>query len=340
MSAFSEPIRISFGIIVLNGEPFTRYCLRSLYPFAHEIIVVEGATQNARAISTPAGHSTDATLDTLERFKKEEDPQNKLNIITRNGFWSEKDEMSQAYAKAATGNILWQVDVDEFYKPADMQRVISILENDPAVSTLSFNTLTFWGNLDYLTTSIHHMRGAGEFHRVFRFGPGFSYTTHRPPTVVDPTGRNLRGLGWLRGITVEKKYRIFLYHYSFLFPKQVEEKSIYYSALKRKRKDSVTWAKENYFKLGHPFHVHNVYEKVSWLLRYRGTHPPHAEEMMATVTQENKIDLRDTEDIERLLSSVWYRPCTLFLESLGISAKAIGVVKKQINSVLRGTLTL
>ena len=34
--------RISFGIIVFNGEPFTRYCLRALYPFAHEIIVVEG----------------------------------------------------------------------------------------------------------------------------------------------------------------------------------------------------------------------------------------------------------------------------------------------------------
>ena len=34
--------RVTFGIIVLNGEPFTRYCLRSLYPFAHQIIVVEG----------------------------------------------------------------------------------------------------------------------------------------------------------------------------------------------------------------------------------------------------------------------------------------------------------
>ena len=34
--------RVTFGIIVLNGEPFTRYCLRALYAFAHEIIVVEG----------------------------------------------------------------------------------------------------------------------------------------------------------------------------------------------------------------------------------------------------------------------------------------------------------
>ena len=39
--------RITFGIIVLNGEPFVRYNLRSLYHFAHEIIVVEGAVQAA-----------------------------------------------------------------------------------------------------------------------------------------------------------------------------------------------------------------------------------------------------------------------------------------------------
>jgi hypothetical protein len=37
-------LRVSFGIIVLNGEPFTRYNLRALYPFAHEIIVVEVAS--------------------------------------------------------------------------------------------------------------------------------------------------------------------------------------------------------------------------------------------------------------------------------------------------------
>ena len=44
--------RISFGIIVFNGEPFTRYCLRALYPFAHEIIVVEGGHE-ARPRSRP-----------------------------------------------------------------------------------------------------------------------------------------------------------------------------------------------------------------------------------------------------------------------------------------------
>ena len=54
--------RITFGMIVLNGEPFIRYNLRALYPFAHQIIVVEGAAPAAANIATGDGHSSDGTL--------------------------------------------------------------------------------------------------------------------------------------------------------------------------------------------------------------------------------------------------------------------------------------
>ena len=87
--------RITFGIIVLNGEPFIRYCLRQLYPHAHEIIVVEGGSRKAISFA-PDAHSTDGTLEALNAFKREEDPEGKLTVITRDGFWSEKDEQSQA----------------------------------------------------------------------------------------------------------------------------------------------------------------------------------------------------------------------------------------------------
>ena len=141
----SDSPRITFGIIVLNGEPFIRHTLRGLYPFAHEIIVVEGATPGARNIATGDGHSRDTTLKTLDDFKAHEDSKDKLVIVTRQGFWSEKDEMSQAYAARATGEYLWQVDVDEFYQPADMQAVIDLLAADPSITAVSFNTITFLG---------------------------------------------------------------------------------------------------------------------------------------------------------------------------------------------------
>lgn len=74
--------KISFGIIVLNGEPFTKYCLRQIYPLAHEIIVVEGASQYARDVADENGHSLDGTLRALWEFKEQEDPEDKVKIIS------------------------------------------------------------------------------------------------------------------------------------------------------------------------------------------------------------------------------------------------------------------
>ena len=115
-------VNITFGIIVLNGEPFTRYCIRALYPHAHEIIIAEGACEGARNIATADGHSRDGTLELLRRIKRLEDPENKITIVTAedeghtDGFWpGEKHEQCRAFAKRATGNYLWQVDIDEFY---------------------------------------------------------------------------------------------------------------------------------------------------------------------------------------------------------------------------------
>ena len=195
----SEIPRISFGLIVLNGEPFVRYTVRAIYPYAHEIIVVEGATPGARNIATPGGHSRDSTLESLHDFKANEDPNDKLQIVTRDGFWSEKDEMSQAYAERATGDYLWQVDVDEFYQPADMETVLEMLEADPSITAVSFDTITFWGAPCYYVDSWYLRRGAAEYHRLFKWGAGYRYVTHRPPTVVDKHGRDQREGRWVRG---------------------------------------------------------------------------------------------------------------------------------------------
>ena len=87
--------KITFGIIVLNGEPFTRFCIRSLYPHAHEILVAEGAAESARSLADAAGRSTDGTLEVLQDLKKNHDPDNKISIITKDGFWRDRDEQSR-----------------------------------------------------------------------------------------------------------------------------------------------------------------------------------------------------------------------------------------------------
>jgi hypothetical protein len=338
-----SPPRISFGMIVLNGEPFLRYNLRALYPFAHEIIVVEGAAPAAAAIATPDGHSRDETLATLRRFKAAEDPQDRLHIITRDGFWPEKDAMSQAYAARATGDYLWQVDVDEFYKAADMRAILELLRADPAITAVFFKQLAFWGGFDYLSDGWYlrqaQYQGPGIVPRLFKWGPGYRYAAHRPVVVVDDQGRDLGRLRPLNGVETARR-GVFMYHYSLVFPQQVQEKSDYYAkAGWARRPRSVQWAEEVYGRLQRPYRVDKVYKYPSWLERFEGTHPAQIEALRADIAAGRvPLALRPTDDIERLLASRRYRLGRLLLKLLDPFARRAIVLWRQSKNWLPGPL--
>jgi hypothetical protein len=305
---------ITFGMIVLNGEPFVRYNLRALYAFAHQIIVVEGACPSASGVATPNGHSRDSTLKTLRCFQVEEDPEHKVIVVTaedqghQDGFWNEKDEMSQAYASLATGNYLWQVDCDEFYRSEDMAAVIAILANDPTLTAITFRTVTFWGGLEFATDSFVFRRGERDFHRLFAWKPGFTYSTHRPPTVLDEMGVDLRGLHWVNAGQLARR-GIYLYHYALLFPKQVVEKCTYYTRLDSERfREANHWAQRSYFQLQEPFRVHHMLFALSWLNYYHGKHPAQVEAMVKEVADGAYpgIALRNNLDVAALLKTPGY----------------------------------
>lgn len=323
--------KITFGMIVLNGEPFIRYNLRAIYPFAHQIIVVEGAAPSAKSVATAGGHSRDGTLETLSRFKAEEDFENKLIIVTAedeghsNGCWpGEKDEMSQAYAKRATGNYLWQIDHDEFYKFDDMNAIITLLRNQPDITSITFRTLNFWGGIRYRVDSLWLRCGDQDFHRVFAWGSGFHYKTHRPPTVVDAQGRNQREIKPLTAAQMARK-GIYLYHYEYLFPFQVKNKAIYYSYRDRVPRHPLDWFDNNYMKLSNPFKVHNLKRWLSWLEPYSGRHPEKITEMMGDLhTMINcNIVFRHTEDIDNLLKNIFYHLTKSILKLLSVPTRLI-----------------
>ncbi|MGE0479642.1 MAG: glycosyltransferase family A protein [Phycisphaerae bacterium] len=307
--------RITFGVIVLNGEPFTRYCLRSIYPFAHEIIVVEGAAPAATGIATADGHSTDATLAVLREFQRTEDPQQKLTIVTAedeglpDGFWpGEKHQQSQAYARRATGDFLWQVDIDEFYRDADLRDVCGLLARDPSIDAISFLQRTFWGDLETVVDGWYLRQGAAHCHRIFRWGPGYEYVTHRPPTIVAPDGREAREGRWITGHDLAAA-GVWMYHLSLLFPRQVHEKCRYYGKARwARRAGASAWASDCYDRLGRPFRVHNCPEMPSWLERYEGPLPEAAialwHDALAGRLGES---LRSMDDVRTLLRSPTYR---------------------------------
>ena len=308
--------RVSFGMIVLNGLPFLPYNLRALYPFAHQIIVAEGAAPGAAGIASAKGHSRDGTLEELERFAREEDPDDKLIVVTAedcghgNGFWpGEKDEQSRAYAARATGEYLWQVDVDEFYLADDMRRILGLLVADPTISAVTFPTITFWGDPRLVADSWYLRRGAADYHRLFKWGPGYAYASHRPPTVCDELGRDTRSLNWLDARAVARM-DIVMYHYSLLFPAQASEKAEYYKNWGVSGdwfEGSRRWLADSYLTVRRPYRVHNVYRYPSWLQRFHGPHPPQIQRMMADTTQgSTPLARRPMDDVESLLRSPRY----------------------------------
>jgi len=314
--------RITFGMIVLNAEPFVRYNLRALLPFAHEIIVVEGATHSARSVADETGHSKDGTLQHLREFMKTEDPDKKIRLITAedegrpDGFWpGEKDQMSQAYARRATGDWLWQIDADEFYHPEAMRTVLSFLQAHPETTAVNFRQIGFWGSPAIRVDSWYLYRGGHcDFQRLFRWKPGYRYTSHRPPTVVDENGRNLHTI---RPVTAGqmKKRGVVLLHYLLLLPKQVEEKCAYYAAAEwAGRQGALDWAENVYRNLSDPYHVHNVYQYPGWLQRYRYEWPPQIRQMWQELfSGKLGIQVRNNTDAERLLSSPNYLAACFFL---------------------------
>jgi len=223
------------------------------------------------------------------------------------GWWpGEKDEQSRAYAKRATGNYLWQVDIDELYRAEEMARVVDMLRGDPTITAVTFKQITFWGGLGYTTDGWYLRRGATYYHRLFKWGPGYTYAKHRPPTVLDAESHDLREGNWLRGEDLARQ-GVYLYHYSLLLPRQVIEKCDYYgNATFTKRPNAVAWAEDAFLRLGRPYRVHNVYDYPSWLERYSGPHPEQITRMVDELRRTRPEELRRTEDIDRLLGSWWY----------------------------------
>ena len=340
MSADPRRPRVTFGIIVLNGEPFTRYTLRALYPYAHEIIVAEGAAPGAAALAAPDGHSSDGTLDVLREFARHDDPEGKLTVVTAedeghpDGFWpGEKDEQSRAYASRATGDFLWQVDVDEFYLEGDIERVLRLL-GEEEVDAATFHVLTFWGGLDYVVDGWTLRRKEGFYHRLFKWGPGYTYATHRPPTVLDAQGRDLRALHWLSGRDTQR-LGIELLHYSMLFPFQVSGKGAYRRATPEVWSDAYDgwddWFETAYRRLQRPYGVHYLRPRSmgrlrrlpSWLERYDGEHPAQVRRMMDDVAAGRlRVETRGTADVEALFDRWWYAPGRAALKALDYGDRA------------------
>jgi len=210
-------MKITFGMIVLNGDQVLKETLASVYPYAHQILIAEGPVSywQEQGYTT----STDGTNEILEAFP---DPDNKIKIV--HSQYGEKDDQCNAYMQFLDDetDYIWNLDCDEVFKPNDIQKVIDMLELHRFTS-VGFKSLTFYGGFDNYLSGFEEN---AEFMRIRKVYPGSYWATHRPPTIAhkisNPWPEKHLNFNELAG------YGVRMYHYSYVFPDQVYNKLKYY----------------------------------------------------------------------------------------------------------------
>lgn len=225
-------MRLTFGIIVLNGGFFLKQVLESIYPYAHAICIAEGSVL-WWADNGVLG-STDDTMQIIESFP---DPQNKIKVTRpvggpyyeKGGCYSEKDDQCRAWFNLVPSDTDYVIcnDADEVHTPENIEKLVRFLEITNPTS-VGFKSDSFYGGFEKIIGGFERDHS---FKRVLKYVPGCIYRTHRQPTLAmysytnvweDIVGNDVTGnqLYDATGIT--------MWHGSYVSPKGVYDKIRYY----------------------------------------------------------------------------------------------------------------
>lgn len=284
-------MKIAAGIIVFNSDFVLKQVLQTIYPHFDQILIAEGPVKFWQ--SQGFSHSTDRTLDILDSFP---DPEKKITIY--HGVHSEKTEQANAYMQFLDPDIdyIWNIDADELFLEQDIVRVKQLLW-DGKYTSAGFRSRTFFGGFDHYLTGFeeHH-----EFMRIRKVYPGSRWKDHRPPTIEHALGVQAWPERHLSFETLAS-YGIYMYHYSYVFPRQVQEKVRYYEKAVISPGNCIPdyfnqvwlpWATdpdtraaiERKYEGVHEFIP--VYRGGCYPTRFAGQHPPAIQESMAELKAE------------------------------------------------------
>lgn len=211
--------KFSFIMIVLNGMPFVEYALKSIYEFAHEIVIVEGAVENCKFAANFDGSSKDGTVEAIKNFS---DPDNKIKFIQ--GFWPEKMEMQNKALEYITGDYVWLIDSDEVYRNEDLEKVENLILKDPTITQINLIPDNFWKGFDYIFVSPRFFERENHYRRIFSYKKGAKFISHRPPTLIWPDENKTTEQMKLIDGNSARDMGIRMFHYSYIYPNQVEQK--------------------------------------------------------------------------------------------------------------------
>jgi hypothetical protein len=277
-------MKIAFGMIVFEGDYVLKQCLEQVYPFASQILIAEGPVSYWQKQGRVT--STDNTNKILTEFP---DPDNKIKIV--HGQFNEKDDQCKAYMEYINDDIdyIWNLDSDEVYKTEDIEKIIDFLKEHQPTS-VGVRSCSFYGGFDKYLTGFELKKD--NFLRIFKFTKGSTWLTHRPPTILYPSNLNIVKKH-IDSDTLFNLLGVQMYHYSYVFPRQVYTKVNYY-------KDSVSKENciDNYFhEIYLPWVIGDDSEKEQIERKFIGVH-----EFKPNIRGEcytNKFTLHHPESIKR-----------------------------------------
>ena len=242
-----EPTELHFFTLVLNGMPFLRHHIdifsRLECPWKWHIVEGVADLKHDTAWSAELGGrvtdllhrdglSNDGSTEYIDELRRLY-PEN-VRVYRKPGgqFWDGKLEMCNAVLQGVDREcLLWQIDVDEFWRPEQLMAVLGMFQRRPEKTAAWFYCRYFVG--PRLTTTSRGTYGNNprfEWLRVWRYAPGMFWQAHEPPTLVFRTRLGPCDVGRLNPFTHAETEAAGLTfdHLAYVLPKQLAFKDVYY----------------------------------------------------------------------------------------------------------------
>ena len=231
--------------IVLNEIHYLPYWLKSVYDFADNVIIVEGATKYVKnELKTKDGLSVDGTTEFIKEYINTQDKSGKLTYVPLGNCLDKRDLQNRALKEVERlggGWILIQ-GADEMMHRSDLDKLKKLTEDDKYLRHIMLHNKYFFGDWEHrlhitpeyhasgqkFTTDKHgkHMLIGHTDERCFYFRKGMRYTGDSF-LIRDEQSRVIMNH------EAYKKHRlisdIWFYHYSLIEPiSDIREKLDYY----------------------------------------------------------------------------------------------------------------
>jgi len=243
-------MKIEFFTIVYNGQPWIRgqaEFFRRLEGVDWRWHVVEGLAEHVKdtAWCKEAGGrisdfesqntnlSTDGTGEFLDGLKNEFGERILIYRPPRAEPWPGKKAMIDSFLpQMEDGCLLWQLDVDEFWKPDQVRQILAEFGKRPELTAGWFDCDYFFG-WDRCSSRPGVFGNFREYEwlRVWRYQKGDSWGSHEPPALL----RGVEGGKWANVgrinpmLQIETRGRGWKFqHYALTDRAQMEFKEIYY----------------------------------------------------------------------------------------------------------------